>query len=547
MLSPSPSARGTPSSLTLGALVREIGVRCATRPAVHYHQNTSTFAALSEAVDGTARGLLGLGVRKGDHVAILFGNEPAWLVSCLAVTSIGAIAVPLNTWSTSRELQWIMRDCEVSVLLCRNRLLKHDYGAMLAGMAPELHHVDPYALQILKLPDLRCIVMQGDTSAGTLPWGKLAKQANVICSGALRSAVDCVTPADPAMVLYTSGSTAEPKGVILTHGDLIVNGYEMGHRRSITEDDVIWLGSPLFYALGSANALQIALTHGASLVLHDYFEPARALIAIESHAATVYYGTGNMTRAILKDPGFTHVRVGSLEKGNTGQSPADKRLALVELGVTRGTSAYGLTEVYGHAALGWPDDPLEVKISTDGEPLPGVEILIEDLETGESAPAGKSGRILVRGRVMSGYHANPIETSKALRADGWFDTGDLGHLDGGGRLVFDGRLKDVIKRGGINVSPLEIELLLVTHPSVSEAHVVGAPDETYGQAIVAFIAADRPTSERDIVAFLRERVASYKVPQRVLIRDPSWFPRGVSGKIAKHVLAEQAQREVGGS
>jgi len=307
----------------------------------------------------------------------------------------------------------------------------------------------------------------------------------------------------------------------------------------------VWLGSPLFYALGAANALPVTLTHGATLVLQGPFDAGRAIEVIEHTRATVWYGTGNMTRAILDHPGYAQRRIGSLQKGNAGTMTEYKRMTLVEMKMTLACGAYGLTESYGQATVQEADDPLEVKLHTNGRALPGMELRIVDPASGEPLRQGETGRVLIRGHITPGYFRNDEENARTLLADGWFDTGDLGSLDAEQRFLFHARLKEVIKTGGINVSPMEVEQLIVKYPRVRDAHVVGIPDPVRGQLIVAFVDTDAPLTEQEIRDFVRERAASFKVPHRVLFRDTEQLPRLASGKVAKWRLAAEATAAFG--
>jgi fatty-acyl-CoA synthase len=326
---------------------------------------------------------------------------------------------------------------------------------------------------------------------------------------------------------------------------VVANGFELGVRRGIVADDRVWFGTPLFYGLGATNALPATLTHGATMVLQDYYEAGAAIEVIHRTGATVYYGTGNMTRGMLDHPDYSQAKIGSLQKGNAGTVAEYKRLTLIEMGIKGAVPAYGLTETYGNATVGWPDDPLEAKLETSGAPLPGMELRIVDPATGRDLPQGEVGLVLIRGHTTPGYLDNAEETAKALRPDGFFDTGDLGRLDGDGRFIFHSRLKEVIKSGGINVSPVEVEQLIAGHPDVRDAYVVGVADPVRGELIVAFVDAAAKLAEDDVRSYIKERAAAFKVPHHVLFRSDAQLPRLASGKVAKHRLQEEARRELG--
>jgi fatty-acyl-CoA synthase len=521
---------------TLGTLVADGAKRWGPNPAVIFEERTVSYAELSDQVDAVAAGLLALGVKHGDRVAVLFGNRPEWLFASLGAASIGAVVVPLNTWYRERELRWTMAHCAVSVAISAERFLKQSYVELLAGLVDE--------------GSLAAAILDGDAAAGTIAWEELlASGSSSQRRAELAPRRSQVHGEDTAFILYTSGSSAEPKGVRLLHAGLLENARAIAARRRTVPGDRIWLGAPLFYGLGAANALPVALTSGASLVIHDHFEAGRALEAIERHQATVYYGTGNMTRAMLDHPSFSRAMVASLDRGLAGIGPDYRRLTIFELGVEGATPAYGLTESYGHVTGGWPDDPLPARLNTEGEPLPGVEIDIVDPETRQPLARGEAGLILLSGWLTPGYHENPAETAKALLPDGRFDTGDLGLIDNDGRLVFKSRIKDVIKSGGVNVSPLEVEQLILEHPDIRSAYVVGVGDHLRGESMVAFVDAVSELDADAVQAFVKARAASFKVPQHVIRCSEEEVPRLASGKVAKRELAERAEREInqGGS
>ena len=534
-----------PSGKTLASVVEEKAVAAPTRPAILFQDRSISYGELADHSAAAAKALLALEVKAGDRVGVLLGNDPNWLVMALAASMIGASFVPLNTWYKKNELGWTMRHCGLSVVVAARQFLRTDYGRLFSELIPELDGATPGHLAAPQWPALRAVVFVGETPPGGLGWSAFLRAGEAVTAAALATARAGVDPDRTAFVLYTSGSTAEPKGVMLTHRSVVENGFDLGQRRGIGADDRVWLGTPLFYALGATNALPAALTAGAALVLQGSFEAGAAIEAIERTEATVYYATGNVSRAILDHPDYARRRIGSLAKGNAGTVAAYKRLTLVEMGIAGAVPAYGLTETYGNATVGLPDDPLEVKLNTNGRPLPGMEIAIVDPATGAPLPRGQTGLVLVRGYTTPGYLDNPAETAKVLRPDGFFDTGDLGSLDDEGHMIFHSRLKDVIKSGGINVSPVEVEQLLAAHPDVRDAYVVGVADAVKGELIVAFVDAMNPVSERSLRDYVKERAAAFKVPHHILFRREEELPRLASGKVAKYRLAAEAQQELG--
>jgi fatty-acyl-CoA synthase len=389
-------------------------------------------------------------------------------------------------------------------------------------------------------------VFLGEAVAGALTWSDFLRVGTSQPNDDLAARQSTVMPGDPACILYTSGSTSEPKGVVLAHGGLVGNGFDMGQRRFVNGDDRVWIGTPLFYALGTANAWPVALTHGATVVLQDAFDARVAIETIACTQATVYYATGNISRALLNHPDYSLKKIGSLKKGNAGTMTEYKRLTLIEMQISLASPAYGLTECYGNATVGNADDPVEIKLHTCGTPLPGFELAIVDPVSGRPLPQGEVGLVLLRGYTLLEYFKNPAETQRVLRLDGFFDTGDLGRFDEAGRFVFHSRIKEVIKSGGINISPIEVEQLLVQHPDIRDAHVIGVPDAARGELIVAFVDPATHLSEQEVLDFVRERAASFKVPHHVLFRSDEQLPRLATGKIARYRLVEEAVRTLRG-
>jgi fatty-acyl-CoA synthase len=539
------AATERPKANTIPALLDEVAARRPNHPAVMYRGETLTYAQLRSAARTVAKSLLALGVKRGDRVGAMMGNQPEWLMMSLGSACLGATFVPLNTWYKRTEIEWTIGHCGLSVLVSLSHFLKQDFAAVIRDIVPERAASEPGELKSAKFPSLRAVAMLGDRLPGSFSWSEFLNVGASQSDHEVDKQQAAVQPGDAAYILYTSGSTADPKGVLLGHGGVVGNGYDMGQRRFVDGNDRIWIGTPLFYGLGATNALPVALTHGATVVLQDSFTAGSAIETISQTGATVYYGTGNMTRAILDHPDFSLQKIGTLKKGNAGTMTEFKRMTLVEMGMSLASPAYGLTESYGNATVGAADDPLEAKLHTNGRPLPGFEVVVVDPVTRRPLPQGETGLVLLRGHTTLGYFNNPAETAKALYPDGFFDTGDLGSLDADGRFIFHSRLKEVIKSGGINVSPIEVEQLLVRHPHIRDAHVVGVPDSIRGEVVVAFVDVDAKISEQEVRDFMRERSASFKVPQHVFFYTEEQMPRLASGKVAKYRLVADAVRLIG--
>lgn len=531
-----------PVSRTLAGVVAEQAIRTPSRPAILYRDEVITYADLVGRFERSARALLGAGIVSGDRVGVLLGNEPDWVVLALAASRLGVTFVPLNTWYKQTELAWTLAHCALKLVVAAPRFLKTDYIALFRMVVPEALGAPIGGVVSAAFPHLKTLAFTGE-GVGLARLEDLLKLGDNVPATAL----DTITadPGAPAFVLYTSGSTADPKGVLLAHRGVVENGFELGLRRGITGEDRVWLGTPLFYGLGATNALPATFTRGATLVLQDHFDAGRAIEVVNRTGATVYYGTGNMTRAMLDHPHYKQAKVGSLQKGNAGTVAEYKRMTLVEMGISGAVPAYGLTETYGNATVGWPDDPLEVKLATSGAPVAGMEMRIVDPETRRDLKPGETGLVLIRGHTTLGYLNNPVETGKAIGADGFFDTGDLAFFDSDGRFHFHARLKEVIKSGGINVSPVEVEQLIAGHPDVRDAYVVGVAHPVLGELVIAFVDAATDIGGADIQSYVKDRAASFKIPHHVFFRDEEQLPRLASGKVAKHKLIEEARAELG--
>jgi fatty-acyl-CoA synthase len=280
-------------------------------------------------------------------------------------------------------------------------------------------------------------------------------------------------------------------------------------------------------------------------VLQGHFTAALAIETIQRERATIFYGTSNMIRAIVDDPTYSKVKMQSLRGGAAGISTAERRILIEDIGAMQATPSYGLTETYGNATGGFTSDSMPLKLSTAGTALPGFELRIVDPDTRRALPVGQSGLLLIRGYVTDSYFKNPEETARAIDSDGWFDTGDLGSIDGDGYFRFEARVKEIIKVGGINVSPLEVEQLLLKHPSIRQAYVIGIPDARSGEKVVAVVVSPTGFEESDLRAHLRETAASFKVPRHFLLRTDAEIPRLASGKVARLRLRAEAIDEIG--
>lgn len=531
-----------PSSRTWGDLVDSLAAATPVAPAVVFGDERLDYAALKRRVDDFARALMATGVRHGDRVALLVSNRIEWIVAALASAKIGAIVAALSTFSTPRELAWSLEHCGASTLIMLPEFRGRRFLEPLVALCPELDRSVAGALDSEPLPALRnVVVLDGPAPAAAFTPTEFLARATAVDASQLAAAQAAVAPTDLCFILYTSGSTATPKGVTLAHGPLIDNGFEIGERMHLGSSDRLWLAVPLFWSFGSANALPAIMTHGGSVVLQESFEPGEALALIERERCSVYYGMVNMARALLEHPAHPGRRLGAMRTGLTIGPPEDIALTIRALGADELCNVYGSTETYGNCAVTDAGEPLQMRLDRQGLPLPGMTIRAVDPVTRRALPQGEVGELAVSGRITPGYYSTPEANAEAFDRDGFFLTGDLGSIDADGRIRFRGRLKEMIKTGGVNVAPLEVEHVLMQHPDIVQAYVVGVPDAAKGEAVAAAIElrAGAASDAAMLIAFCRERLASYKVPTRLVVRAAAEFPRTATGKIHKPGLRQE--------
>jgi fatty-acyl-CoA synthase len=516
-----------PASRTVPDLIDELARRLPEHEALVGSGQRYTYRQLRAEMRRIARALHALGVRRGDKVAILMGNRPEWVIADLAITALGGVMVGVNTWAAPRELEYMLAHSDTKILITAERFLKYDYRAMLQDIAPG------------RLPLLERIVWVADAAPdGWLRYADLAGLAEETPEATIEAAQRAVSPDDVAYLLYTSGSTSTPKGVQLQHYALIENMWQIGERQRVTERDRLWLAVSLFWGLGCENALFNLLTHGGCVVLQEHFDAGAALELIERERCTLFYGTPNMGQALYDHPDRTRRDLASLRGGATIGTP-EQIQRVVDLGAREICNIYGLTETYGNCNVTDAADPLEKRLTSVGRPLAGVDQRIVDPETGRRLPPGEVGEIRVKGYVTTGYYKDPERTAESLDEHGYFKTGDLGWADADGRLHFRGRIKEMVKTGGINVAPVEVEEVLMTHPGVRLAFVTGVPDPARDELLAAVIV-PKPgatLSEEALCAFCRKTLAAYKVPRLIRFAAEQELPLTTTGKVQKNRLA----------
>lgn len=518
-----------PESETLSSLLDELATDRGDRTALVDTERSVTYRELRRRADKVAGGLASLGVGPGDRVAVLMENRVEWVETMFGALRLGATVVGVSTWAEPRELRYYLGHSDADAVVATASFVGTDFAARLEDVlgceSAPVGELDAEAF-----PRLDTVVLRGADRPGAVAFSDLvASDPHVVDD-------DANAPEDDALLLYTSGSTSKPKGVRLRHGDVVENGYHIGERMRLTESDRFWLASPLFWSYGSANALCTMLTHGASAVLQAPFDAERAVELAAEHDCTVYYGMPNMAREMVATDAFDDADL-SFRTGTTIGQPEDLAFTMDELGVPELCNVYGSTETYGNCAVTDCRLPREVRLETQGEPLPGQRIVVADPDTGERLDSGDVGEIRVGGRVTPGYYGEAEQTREAFDDEGFLKMGDLGRLDEEGRIQFRGRLKSVVKTGGINVSAMEVEEFLLEHPAVEQAYVVGLDDDAKGEVVAAVVVpADGTTITADDVHEHCTGLSSYKRPVEVAVASADALPETDTGKLKRAAL-----------
>ena len=520
-----------PQSRTLYELLCEQAERFPERIAVVCGERNATYRDLADNAGRIAVALRAAGLGRGGRVGMLINNRLEWLETCFGAAALSLTVVPFSTWSKPEELAYLLADSEIAGLFAVDAFAGQNFAETIAALAPHS-------------PRLRRIVMLGgDLKPGWIDYDDFSARFEPL--GELPSG-ERASATDDALILYTSGSSARPKAVRLQHYAVIENGFAIGERMGLTPDDRVLLAPPLFWAYGATNALPATLSHGATLVLQGRFEAGEWLGLIERHRCTAVYTLPSITGAALRHPDFCLERVKSLRTGLMIGSPEEVRIAAEDLGARQICNIYGSTEIYGNCCVTPCDWPLDRRMHSQGPPLPGVTLRIVDPQNGQVLRSGETGAVEVAGYVTPGYAgASAAHNAAAFTPDGYFRTGDLGLVDNSGAFQFAARDSDIIKRAGINVSPAEIESLLLQYPGVAQAAVVGAAAGERGEAIVAFVV-PLPGAEIDGDALrehCRTRASSYKVPDHIEIR--ATLPVTETGKLFRRALKEEAQALIG--
>lgn len=536
-------------NITLADLVDKIALEYPDQEAFVFPQFNLryTYQSFKTKVEKTACAFLALGIKKGDHVAMWATNYPEWMLTLFACAKIGAILVTVNTSYKIHEIEYLLRQSDSSTLVLIDGFKDSNYLEIIKEICPELEHSAPGQLKSKRLPCLKNVITVMNPLKGAYEWSELEKFGESIDINMLLKIQRSLNEHETINMQYTSGTTGFPKGVMLTHYNIINNGKTIGDCMDFTTKDRLMICVPLFHCFGLVLATMASFTHATTMVVVDYFQPLKVLDSLEKEKCTAMHGVPTMFIACLEHPDFNKYDLSSIRTGIMAGSPCPVKVmqdVVDKMNMREITIVYGQTEASPGCTQTRTHDSLEKRVSTVGKALPGVECRIVDPETGKDMAPGQPGEFLARGyNVMKGYYNMPEATSATIDENGWLHTGDIAVVDEDGYYKITGRLKDMIIRGGENIYPKEIEEFLYTHPDVKDVQVVGVPDKTYGEEIFASIVL-KEGSKIDVATikeYVKSHMARHKTPKYVKFVDS--FPMTASGKVQKFKIRDTAIEE----
>ena len=513
------------------------------REALVHDGHRITFAALKTETDAVARGLIAFGIGPGDKVVLWMPNRPEWLYTFFALSKIGAVVVPVNTRFRTNDLEYVVRQSDATTLITVDRSGPVDYLDLTRTVVPEIETGPRHALHSNDFPELKRIVILGsEVPDGAVSWVDMMASGQAVSAASLEQRARQVAPDDTTLIMYTSGTTGFPKGVMHCH-NLQRNVIDIANRLGYRSSDVILMNWPLFHVLGLYLGPLFTVCLGTRMVLTTVFDATESLRLIEEERVTRLWGFESQLDALSTHEDLDSYDLGSLRTGlgvvgMPSSEPAARRAYDRLCPIVAG---YGMTETGAGIALGYPDGPKAAAWETSGYPLPGIDFKVIDPATGSPVAPGAQGELCVRGySLMQGYYKKPGETAETIDRDGWLHTGDLTTQREDGSIRFLGRLKDLLKVGGENVDPAEVELLLSSHPAVEQIQIVGVPDARLSEVACACVipTPGHEIAKDDLARFCEGKLARFKVPRHVVNMDA--FPMTASGKPQKVKLREAA-------
>src|SRR5918999_2573308 len=504
-----------------------------------------SYAEFKEEVERCARALMALGLEKGDHVAVWGQNVPEWVTLQFATGKTGTVLVTINPAYKSEELRYVLEQSDAAALFLTEGVKGADFVEILQDAVPDLADAGDGDLSVEGLPYLKRVVLIGEDaedSPGIIGYEEFIEGADEVSEDELREWQDSLDAEEVINMQYTSGTTGFPKGVQLTHTNIVKNAFYIGECMKLGPEDRVCIPVPFFHCFGCVLGTLNTVTHEGTMVPVEQFDAEKVLQAVHEDRCTALLGVPTMFIAELEHPEYEKYDTSSLRTGIMAGSPCPEEVmkqVVNDMGAEEITIAYGQTESSPVITQTRTEDPIERRVSTVGRNLPDVEVKIVDPETGEEVESGEPGELCTRGyHVMKGYYKMPDKTEETIDEDGWLHTEDLATMDEDGYVKITGRTKDMIIRGGENIYPREIEEFLYGHPEISDVQVYGVPDEKYGEQVAAAIIlkSDGSLTEEDVKEHCRENIARHKVPRYVDFVEE--YPMTASGKIQKFKLRE---------
>jgi len=538
---------------TIGQLVDRVADQFGDSKALEYHQLgiNYNYQEFKEVCNRVAKGFMALGVEKGEHIAIWANNVPEWVLAQFGTAKMGAVLVTVNTNYRSFELEYLMKQSDATTLVMIGGVREpEEYLKVVNNVCPELKDSAPGGLDCSRLPKLKNIVYVGDEKQpGMFTWDEVMAMGDKISDADLKARQESLDPDEVINMQYTSGTTGFPKGVMLTHTNLIGNAKSLGECMEFSNKDTLCIPVPFFHCFGCVLGTLTCVVSAAAMAPVVAFKPDAVLETVQASKCTGLHGVPTMFIAELEQMKETSYDTSHLRTGIMAGSPCPievMKQVVDDMGAGEMCITYGQTEASPGITMTRTTDSLERRVSTVGKALPEVEVKIVDPATGEKLPPDLQGELCTRGyHVMKGYFKNPEATQDAIDAEGWLHTGDLAIMDADGYCKITGRIKDMIIRGGENIYPREIEEFLYTHPIIRDVQVVGIPSRKYGEEVAAFVQVKpgETVTEEELKAFCEDQIAFHKIPAYFKFVED--YPTTASGKIQKYKLREEATKDLG--